>query len=639
MPANVIKTSRDEHLWNLAKDRAATQGRAKDYAYIMGIFQRMQGEKSMVNLLAGGGDELLKAKQGDLFSGPPKVHSKQSGFGFGESKGGGKAKPKQMGFDFSAKKDKSASGSKAMGGPYIGPKGGKWADPQHTIPWSDTANVGSKKESDSDLKLPNIKFKVPDNGPPQIRGKVFSDGKIVTMRQGKKVVEAVKFDTDVGKPLYVKLEGKPDLISQVKHYKEMKAKIEAHKKNTILKNIPGLKEVRALGNIVSNDEARYAFQFKRMMGDESNDGASPPRGTNKDNIEKLKKLFTKYPKAALYFAAKRQSDSAHWADSTGKGASAKNAMKILEQGGSYEEAKEALSKRTVDFDKAMNWLDEFDKLEKAASGKVIGRTSDGKEVYAHNGNKDEYPDKLQKKKAKPDDKEKADDEESDEGSFDHHRDRALSHLQAAQAHAAAAKSAKTVEQAKDHKQVVGEAKQASDAAVKTGKKSMEKSIMKNNLNINLTSEDEIIQGLEDGTFAIGGQSASLNEDGRSRLLGMRGERLVKSPIYQGEVDGQRGSDYRETVVRAQALSDHVYIDEAGNRGQGGLADWFKDAWTGQPNVNVPVGAAHKGWMKSDKPVVIVDDSDTMQRNLQRSSDQAGVMMAYKGEGRGGYRRG
>jgi hypothetical protein len=42
MPANVVKTARDEHLWEKAKKRAAAEGRPKDYAYVMGIFQRMK---------------------------------------------------------------------------------------------------------------------------------------------------------------------------------------------------------------------------------------------------------------------------------------------------------------------------------------------------------------------------------------------------------------------------------------------------------------------------------------------------------------------------------------------------------------------------------------------------------------------
>lgn len=32
------------------------------------------------------------------------------------------------------------------GGPYIGPKGGKWADPQHTIPWTDSQETPTKQE-------------------------------------------------------------------------------------------------------------------------------------------------------------------------------------------------------------------------------------------------------------------------------------------------------------------------------------------------------------------------------------------------------------------------------------------------------------------------------------------------------------
>lgn len=45
MPSNLVKTKRDERLWNEAKDRADEQGRAKDWAYITGIFERMKGER------------------------------------------------------------------------------------------------------------------------------------------------------------------------------------------------------------------------------------------------------------------------------------------------------------------------------------------------------------------------------------------------------------------------------------------------------------------------------------------------------------------------------------------------------------------------------------------------------------------
>jgi hypothetical protein len=41
-PANVVKTARDERLWREAKASAARQGRARDWPYVMGIFQHMK---------------------------------------------------------------------------------------------------------------------------------------------------------------------------------------------------------------------------------------------------------------------------------------------------------------------------------------------------------------------------------------------------------------------------------------------------------------------------------------------------------------------------------------------------------------------------------------------------------------------
>jgi len=41
-PAGVVRTARDERLWSMAKKSAAEQGRARDWPYIMGIFQHMK---------------------------------------------------------------------------------------------------------------------------------------------------------------------------------------------------------------------------------------------------------------------------------------------------------------------------------------------------------------------------------------------------------------------------------------------------------------------------------------------------------------------------------------------------------------------------------------------------------------------
>lgn len=45
MPANAVKTKRDERLWGEAKSQAAKQGKKKDWAYVMGTYQRMKGRK------------------------------------------------------------------------------------------------------------------------------------------------------------------------------------------------------------------------------------------------------------------------------------------------------------------------------------------------------------------------------------------------------------------------------------------------------------------------------------------------------------------------------------------------------------------------------------------------------------------
>lgn len=43
MPVNVVKTKRDERLWEKAKSQAARQGHADDWEYIMGVFKKMKG--------------------------------------------------------------------------------------------------------------------------------------------------------------------------------------------------------------------------------------------------------------------------------------------------------------------------------------------------------------------------------------------------------------------------------------------------------------------------------------------------------------------------------------------------------------------------------------------------------------------
>jgi hypothetical protein len=45
MPTSLVKTPRDERLWQKAKDRAEEEGKADNYAYIMGIYKRMNPDR------------------------------------------------------------------------------------------------------------------------------------------------------------------------------------------------------------------------------------------------------------------------------------------------------------------------------------------------------------------------------------------------------------------------------------------------------------------------------------------------------------------------------------------------------------------------------------------------------------------
>ena len=45
MPTSLVKTPRDERLWQKAKDRAEEEGQTENWAYIMGIYKRMNPDR------------------------------------------------------------------------------------------------------------------------------------------------------------------------------------------------------------------------------------------------------------------------------------------------------------------------------------------------------------------------------------------------------------------------------------------------------------------------------------------------------------------------------------------------------------------------------------------------------------------
>ena len=117
------------------------------------------------------------------------------------------------------------------------------------------------------------------------------------------------------------------------------------KEDALEANVPGIHEALTLSAAASNESARYRRDFNRMMDDESNDGARPPKPENHTASEKLSVLLANNPRAALYLKAKSQDESTSWADNTGKGAAGRKAMEILATGGSIEDATAALAVR------------------------------------------------------------------------------------------------------------------------------------------------------------------------------------------------------------------------------------------------------------------------------------------------------
>jgi hypothetical protein len=367
-------------------------------------------------------------------------------------------------------------------------------------------------------------------------------------------------------------------------------------------------------------------------------------------------------------------------------------------------------------DKSEDSMSLFDRMQKAfgAKGRIIGRTTDGKEVYGHGDEDDDEQAVDNSKEAGDQDQQAAppappqkkgpptpqqapqgvpdatddDEDEEGEGTHDHHAQQALAHLQAAQAHASAAHSAKKVDEAKEHKKVVREAKEMSQATAvaqepeqqpqqngalpsdpngdrptvpqpdgngdeqeedgdNKKKPPFTKSFRKNNLHITTGTDDELVELLEKGGV-IGTQAAGIREDARQRLRGLRRPRrredvLRKGVVFEGELDahGSRGGDMRETVARAQVEQDVVVMDD-NNAGNGGMADWFSKRWEKLTNEQVskaraPVGGVGRVASGMDEAVSVVDDSTPYGRIVAAgghpAEHQSSARLLYQGKGR------
>lgn len=114
-------------------------------------------------------------------------------------------------------------------------------------------------------------------------------------------------------------EGGKEVISDAEYNARLHAARE-EKEERVRKACPGIDELRA----AIADTERYHEQFERMMEDENNDGARPPKPIRGD----VDSLRTKYPAAAAYLKAESWSYADHYA----KSAAGRKAMERIEAG-------------------------------------------------------------------------------------------------------------------------------------------------------------------------------------------------------------------------------------------------------------------------------------------------------------------
>lgn len=179
MPANVVRNSEDERHWKRAKEQAAKQGRAKDYAYIMGIFKKMskgleKASSQVAEISArrfgkslSQRSSLQKAQEDDMEE-LEKDHSAADVRKLADRIQGGETVSQvldTLGQDEVTKKNvlaelrrrkaqKSMAGSYTLrkagkAGPYRGPRGGLWADSDHKIPYKPEGKTTLAKQKGS----------------------------------------------------------------------------------------------------------------------------------------------------------------------------------------------------------------------------------------------------------------------------------------------------------------------------------------------------------------------------------------------------------------------------------------------------------------------------------------------------------
>lgn len=135
---------------------------------------------------------------------------------------------------------------------------------------------------------------------------------------------------------------KPEIIAYLQAEKAA-AEEAAAQRQAKIKAIEGLDELYA----AMNAAADYYEAFKRMMEDQDNDGAFPPKKPDVTPAE----VSAKYPRAAAYVKAEKWSCAAHYA----KAAAGRKAQEAIINGADHEAAIEAMEAEWTAYCNAHIW--------------------------------------------------------------------------------------------------------------------------------------------------------------------------------------------------------------------------------------------------------------------------------------------
>lgn len=141
-----------------------------------------------------------------------------------------------------------------------------------------------------------------------------------------------------GGSCYVRISDKPDLAASVAAWEAEWQAYLAAKATQLEANVPGLDELRAAQEVAADEEARHYHAIERMMEDEHNDGARPPRPLDETLRARAVMLAEQYPRAAIYLLAERYTR----ADNVNKVIAGREAMEVIATGGEIDAAKEIL---------------------------------------------------------------------------------------------------------------------------------------------------------------------------------------------------------------------------------------------------------------------------------------------------------